>query len=230
MAQSDLDLLDNELAEVLSDALGNGNTVVGLVQGLTICADMAERHCVGREIACTRGCPHCCVLNVSVLLPEALRIAETINTEWPETAWSALQERLVHHCNWARWMDDEERLMRGAFCPLLDTKGNCSIHTVRPLVCRGVASLDSISCRRAFDPIIDEHDRSQPICSGKLPMIRPLWRWGGLSSSMAWTTGVLSSASASWRLLKTRNSRPCISPEAGSPANSGDRSPDHDGL
>lgn len=162
MTQSDLDLLDNELAAVLSDALGNGNVEVGLVQGLTICADMAERRCVGRAMACTRGCPHCCVLNVSVLLPEAMRIAETIRTEWPETAWSALQERLVHHSNWERWMDDEERVMRGAFCPLLDSKGNCSIHPVRPLVCRGVASLDSNSCRSAFDPIIDEHDRSVP--------------------------------------------------------------------
>lgn len=162
MAQSDLDLLDNELASVLSDALGNGNAEGGLVQGLTLCADRAEARCAGREMACTRGCPHCCVLNVSVLLPEAMRIAETIKAEWSETAWSALQKRLVHHCNWARWMEDEERVMRGAFCPLLDTEGNCSIHPVRPLVCRGVASLDSSSCRNAFDPIIDEHDRSVP--------------------------------------------------------------------
>lgn len=162
MAQSDLDLLENELAAVLSAALENGNAGAGLVQGLTVCADMAERHCVGREMACNRGCPHCCVLNVSVLLPEALRIAETIKTGWPETAWRALQERLVHHCNWERWMDDEERVMRSAFCPLLDTNGNCSIHPVRPLVCRGVSSLDSNSCRSAFDPTIDEHVRSVP--------------------------------------------------------------------
>lgn len=122
MAQSDLDLLDNELAAVLSDALGNGNVEAGLVRGLTLCADRAEACCAGREMACASGCPHCCVLNVSVLLPEAMRIAETIKTEWPETAWSALQKRLVRHCNWERWMDDEERVMRSAFCPLLDSR------------------------------------------------------------------------------------------------------------
>src|SRR5512133_3272887 len=77
MAQSDLDQLDNKLAAVLADAMGNGNVERGLVQGLTLCADTAERHCAGREMACTRGCPHCCVLNVSVLLPEAMRTAET---------------------------------------------------------------------------------------------------------------------------------------------------------
>ena len=162
MAQSDLDQLDNKLAAVLADAMGKGNVERGLVQGLTLCADTAERHCAGREMACTRGCPHCCVLNVSVLLPEAMRIAETIRTEWPETAWSVLQKRLERHCNWERWMDDEERVMRGASCPLLDTNGNCSIHPVRPLVCRGVASLDSNCCRSAFDPIIDGRDRSVP--------------------------------------------------------------------
>lgn len=162
MAQSDLDLLDHELAAALSVALGNGTTEAGLAQGLTLCADMAEKCCAGREMACSRGCPHCCVLNVSVLLPEAMRIAETIMTKWSETAWSTLQKRLVRHSNWERWMDDEERVMRSAFCPLLDTKGNCSIHPLRPLVCRGVASLDSNCCRSAFDPIIDGHDRSVP--------------------------------------------------------------------
>lgn len=163
MAQSDVFLLDDELAALLSDALGNGNVEAGLVQGLTLCADRAETHCTGREMACARGCPHCCVLNVAVLLPEAMRIAETIRSEWSETAWNALQKRLERHCNWERWMDDEERVMRRAFCPLLGTEGTCTIHPVRPLACRGVASLDSDCCRSAFDRIIDDElDRSVP--------------------------------------------------------------------
>lgn len=163
MAQSDLHLLDDELAAILSDARGNGNVEAGLVQALALCADRAEAHCAGREMACARGCRHCCVLNVAVLLPEALRIGETIRTEWPAPAWNALLKRLESHSNHERWMDDEERVMRGAFCPLLDPGGTCSIHPVRPLVCRGVASLDSSSCRSAFDPIIDDEcDRSVP--------------------------------------------------------------------
>lgn len=156
MAQCDVHLLDDELAAILSDARGNGNVEAGLMQALALCGDRAETHCTGRELACTRGCRHCCVLNVSVLLPEAMRIAETIRTEWPAPAWSALQKRLESHSNRERWMDDEERVMRSAFCPLLDTWGACSIHPVRPLACRGVASLDSSCCRRAFDPIIDD--------------------------------------------------------------------------
>jgi Fe-S-cluster containining protein len=163
MAPSDWHLLDDELAAILSDAMGNGNVEAGLVQALAFCAERAETHCAGREMACGRGCRHCCVLNVSVLLPEAMRIAETIRREWPAPAWSALQKRLECHRNRERWMDDEERVLRSAFCPLLDSEGACSIHPVRPLVCRGVASLDSSCCRSAFDPIIDDAcDRSVP--------------------------------------------------------------------
>lgn len=159
MTQGDLLMLDDELAAILPDALEKGNIEAGLLRGLTLCADRAEALCVGREMACARGCPHCCVLNVAVLLPEAMRIAETITA----TEWSALQNRLERHCNRERWMDDQERVMRGAFCPLLATDGSCSIHPVRPLACRGVASLDSGRCRSAFNPIIDdEHDRSVP--------------------------------------------------------------------
>ena len=163
MAQTHLQLLDDELAALLSAARGQGTVEEGLVQALVHCADRAEEHCSGREMACVRGCRHCCVLNVSVLLPEAMRIAETIGTAWPAPAWSALQMRLERHRNRERWMSDEERVMRGAFCPLLDSEGACSIHPVRPLACRGVASLDSSRCRNAFDPIVDDDcDRSVP--------------------------------------------------------------------
>ncbi len=156
MAQSDLHLLDDELAAILTDARVSGNVEAGLLQALALCAERAETHCAGREMACARGCRHCCVLNVAVLLPEALRIADTIRTAWPATAWDALLKQLESHSNRARWMDDEERVMRSAFCPLLDSGGACSIHPVRPLACRGVASLDSGSCRSAFNPIVDD--------------------------------------------------------------------------
>ncbi len=159
MAQGDLLLLDEELAAILSDALEKGDVEAGLMQGVTLCADRAEALCAGREMACARGCRHCCVLNVAVLLPEAMRIAETITA----TPWSALQKRLEFHSSRERWMDDEERMMRAAFCPLLDTDGSCSIHPVRPLACRGVASLDSGRCKSAFNPTIDdETDRTVP--------------------------------------------------------------------
>jgi Fe-S-cluster containining protein len=102
------------------------------------------------------------VLNVAVLLPEALLIADLITRQWSDIERTDLQQRLARHSSWARWMDDEERIIRRVVCPLLDAVGSCSIHPLRPLACRGVTSLDGASCRQAFEPIIDERDRTVP--------------------------------------------------------------------
>lgn len=162
MVQMDVDLFGNELAAVLADSLATGSVGGALTQTLAYCADVAEASCGVRPMACRRGCPHCCVLNVSVLLPEAMVIAERIALHSAEPGQEELLTRLASHCTWARWMDDEERIIRRAVCPLLDEGGSCSVHPVRPLACRGVASLDGESCRSAFDPIISDQDRCVP--------------------------------------------------------------------
>ena len=162
MVQMNLDLFCDELTALLADSLGTGAVEGALAETLAFCAAEAEALCSGRPMACGRGCPHCCVLNVAVLLPEALLIAERITGQWADAERGELLQRLVRHSNWARWMDDEERIFRQAFCPLLAVDGSCSIHPLRPLACRGVASLDDASCRQAFDPIVDERDRTVP--------------------------------------------------------------------
>lgn len=162
MAQMDFDLFGKELTVALSGSLANGAVETTLAETLALCAAEAEALCSGRPMACGRGCPHCCVLNVAVLLPEALLIADQIALHWAAAERGELLQRLVRHSNWARWMDDEERIFRRAFCPLLDADGSCSIHPLRPLACRGVASLDGESCRQAFEPIIDERERTVP--------------------------------------------------------------------
>jgi len=162
MAHHDFQMFEAELTAALSDVLRKGGPEAGLAQALRRCAAEAEAVCAGREMACRSRCPHCCVLNVSVLLPEAMLIAETLVSHLPAAEWGVLRGRLAHHCSWVRWMDDEERIMRQAACPLLDSAGNCSIHPLRPLACRGVASLDGDACRSAFDPIIDDRERSVP--------------------------------------------------------------------
>jgi len=162
MAEMDFDLFGKELTAVLTGSLASGAFETTLAETLALCAAEAEALCSGRPMACGRGCPHCCVLNVAVLLPEALLIAEKITLNLAGAEQDELLQRLVHHSNWARWMDDEERISRRAFCPLLAADGSCSIHPLRPLACRGVASLDGESCRQAFDPIIDERERTVP--------------------------------------------------------------------
>lgn len=132
-----------------------------LSRAVGFCAEEAEKACAGRPVACTAGCPHCCVLNVAALLPEAAVIARRLRDRLGDNA-GTISTRLASHSSWVRWMDDDERIARKAFCPFLDDAGRCSIHPVRPLACRGVVSLDSAECRKAFSPIITDDERSVP--------------------------------------------------------------------
>ena len=149
------------LTTALTATLREFNTA-SLAVAVAGCAAAAEAVCEDRPMACSAGCPHCCVLNVAVLLPEALVIADWLQGQLHPVALAALRQRLAVHRNWGRWMDDEERIVRKAVCPLLNEVGSCSIHPVRPLACRSVSSLDRLSCEEAFDPIIGDQERGVP--------------------------------------------------------------------
>jgi Fe-S-cluster containining protein len=122
-------------------------------------AAAAEAACGGRAMACAAGCPHCCVLNVSVLLPEAMIIAERLPAYLSQPDLETVRKRLALHRAWYRWMDDEERTAKHVTCPMLSEAGDCLIHPVRPLVCHGVTSLDSDSCREALSPGVRDEAR-----------------------------------------------------------------------
>ncbi len=143
----------------LLDGTPTEATLAAAVSG---CAEDAEAICSDRPMACTAGCPYCCVLNVAVLLPEAMRIAQRLAEQTPQRELDELRKRLAQHRCWTRWMDDEERILKRMSCPLLDQYGACSVHPVRPLVCRAITSLDSESCREAFAPVVSDEDRLVP--------------------------------------------------------------------
>lgn len=150
------------LSATLAQLLDAAHDAESLWQGLEFSVAAAEQLCCERPLACGPGCPHCCVLNVAVLLPEAMRIADWLETHLPTRDLANLIERLTSHRSWERWMDDEERIMRQATCPFLDGDGRCFIHPVRPLTCRGVASLDRRRCAEAFRPTLDEREEAVP--------------------------------------------------------------------
>lgn len=143
-------------------ALSEGVGAAALATAVGGCAQDAERFCQDRPMACAAGCPHCCVLNVAALLPEALIIAQWLREKLAPGELEGLRKRLSSHRSWARWMDDEERILKRMSCPLLDDYGGCAVHPVRPLACRGITSLDSQSCREAFAPLVTDDDRLVP--------------------------------------------------------------------
>ena len=149
----------SELTSALLATMAGGLDAESLARAVAECAATADEVCRERPIACTSGCPHCCVLNVTILLPEAMIIADWLCERLSRSELDAVRGRISDHCRRVRWMEDDERITKQIVCPLLDADGNCSIHPVRPLVCRAVASLDRASCLEAFDPIITDEER-----------------------------------------------------------------------
>jgi len=109
-------------------------------------AESAERSLV----ACGPGCGACCVLNVSVLFPEAVAIAWFLKRRFSDEQLESLRDRLQNLLTRTRWLDDEERLFVRAQCAFLDQRGSCMIHAVRPLLCRSITSTDPQSCYDAI--------------------------------------------------------------------------------
>jgi Putative zinc- or iron-chelating domain len=103
-------------------------------------------------IACAKGCPSCCVSKVAVVAPEVLRIAEHLRRNLDPEPFAALVARVRAADEQTRGLSRAERARAGVPCPLL-VEGACSVHEVRPLLCRGWSSLDVAACERHFaDP------------------------------------------------------------------------------
>ncbi|HJV65484.1 MAG TPA: YkgJ family cysteine cluster protein [Geomonas sp.] len=149
------DAFHSELTASLSNVLA-GAPGTALTQAVERTAAAAALVCQGRPMACAAGCPHCCVLNVAVLVPEAMIIADWMKERLSPEEMAAARERLAYHRVWGRWMDDEERIAKHEVCPMLNGEGSCLIHPVRPIVCRAVTSLDSTTCRDALRPGVNE--------------------------------------------------------------------------
>ncbi|AUX23936.1 hypothetical protein SOCEGT47_044670 [Sorangium cellulosum] len=103
-----------------------------------------------RPIACRAGCSTCCVSKVLVLAPEVLRIAAHLRASRSEAELAALLDRIRAADAATRGLSRLERAGARVPCPLLDERGACSIHAVRPIVCAGWNSLDAAACERHF--------------------------------------------------------------------------------
>lgn len=101
-------------------------------------------------VACKAGCGSCCELNVAVLEPEAELIVHHLHKNWGPAELKELADKASILAQRVSGLDDEERLFLREKCLFLDSDGCCSIHPVRPLLCRSVTSTDSERCRDAI--------------------------------------------------------------------------------
>ena len=98
---------------------------------------------------CRAGCGTCCVVNVAVLIPEALAIVEYVESH--PLRFARLETDLDRIWHQVRGVADDERVCMRVSCVFLDEAGSCSIYPVRPLLCRGVTSTSAEDCRRSFN-------------------------------------------------------------------------------
>lgn len=102
------------------------------------------------RVACGPGCGACCVLNVSVLFPEAIAISRYLERSLTDRALQEVRVRLHELLVATRWLDAEERLFLRETCAFLGRARWCTIHSVRPLLCRAISSTNPSACREAI--------------------------------------------------------------------------------
>ncbi len=102
-----------------------------------------------RPIACGAGCPYCCHIRVTTSPPEVLALADHIRRSWPAERVAALKRKLANVDRLTRGRDAAQRDRMRLPCPLL-VDNDCGVHEMRPINCRGLASVDVAACRRAY--------------------------------------------------------------------------------
>ncbi len=110
------------------------------------------------QIACGPGCGSCCVVNVSVLLPEGIAISRYLR-RFSKKAQRQLAERLETLWQRVRGLDDAERLAVQSQCAFLDEQGSCMVYPVRPLLCRSITSTDMDCCREALSVAVFDEEK-----------------------------------------------------------------------
>lgn len=111
------------------------------------CADAAAGW---PAVDCERGCATCCTLRVTASAPELLLLARYLRAT--AAAYGRVGIDLVARLREAdahtRGLDEARRVALRRRCPFV-VRGLCTVCAVRPLACRGHASLDRRACADA---------------------------------------------------------------------------------
>ena len=153
----DFDAYARQVRSVSRALVCSGRGAVDIAGRMHLLAVAAERDLLRfgepaelSKVACGPGCGDCCVLNVSVLFPEAIAIYCYLEKSVMAEERHNLRDRLQELSIATRWLDDEERLFLRQACAFLGRQRLCTIHRVRPLLCRAITSTSPVACREAI--------------------------------------------------------------------------------
>jgi len=136
-----------ELAQTPVEVAGGTHLLVAAVERDLI--DFGDQAAL-ELVACRASCSDCCILNVSVLFPEAIALCRFLRSRFDWQALIPLRNRIEELHVRTRWLRDDERAAIHEPCAFLDEIGRCLIYPVRPLLCRSVTSLDPSLCREVL--------------------------------------------------------------------------------
>jgi hypothetical protein len=103
------------------------------------------KHVSETQIACARGCAHCCTVWVEASPPEVLYAVAAID---PALRARAV-EAVATACTQTAGLSFEARNTMRVPCPLLESDA-CSNYSGRPIACRTAVSTDADICMRAY--------------------------------------------------------------------------------
>jgi uncharacterized protein len=104
-----------------------------------------------RPLACAKGCAHCCHLTVLADAATVLRIADHVSETFTPGERMLLDMRLIAYEEKVEGLTQAQRSMSRIACPLL-VDGACTVHAVRPLICRSFNSYDVDACVKHLAP------------------------------------------------------------------------------
>ena len=124
------------------------------------------------DLACQRGCHHCCFLRVTAYPHEIVAIYMYLNQHLDKSQLEAVKHRIKKQYAVIRDKSEEEHYTTNVECPLL-VHGECTAYAVRPMACAAYHSLSEPQCRWSYEnphiqihaiplvPEIQEQERSQ---------------------------------------------------------------------
>jgi Fe-S-cluster containining protein len=99
-------------------------------------------------MACRKGCPTCCHVPVRTDAQSVIRIVEHVRQSWPVVERIKLKTRIDAHVEATKDDYAFAAVADRPPCPFL-VEDSCSVHEVRPMVCRAFNSTDLAACLKA---------------------------------------------------------------------------------
>lgn len=107
---------------------------------------------IRKNIKCSKGCYYCCYAQVSVTPPEAIYIGKFLQENYSLSKTDQLLKKIKNNISLTEGKSLEERIRIWEKTPCIFLSDNeCSIHAVRPFICRAWHSLSVEQCKTAFE-------------------------------------------------------------------------------